>query len=210
MNLKANTPNEYEQSGVKHQQHGSAEFLLAEYQHFADSFWRNEELGERRVNFFILLATAVISALAALEKIDFENTSLLTAFALLALLSIGVVTLQRMLRRNRVTDEYKEALKKIRGYLKEPDPRLETYQPLDGVSEPRKSKTGGLVDLVAVMNSIIVAAFCALFLSRLCSGPGAELVSIALFVSTGFVVWFAQEKYIAYYGSRKSDTPKGD
>lgn len=192
------------------QQRGSEEFLLAEHQHFADSFWRNEEVGERRVNFFILLATAVISALAALEKIDSENISLLTAFALLALLSIGIVTLQRMLRRNRVTDEYKEAMKIIRGYFKEWDPRLEMYQPLKGVSKPRKPKTGGLVDLVAVMNSIIVAACCALILARLYSRPSAELFGIGIFVITGFIAWFAQDKYITYYYGRKSKTLKGD
>ncbi|MEW5719784.1 MAG: hypothetical protein AB1817_14230, partial [Chloroflexota bacterium] len=42
------------------------EFMLAEYRYFADGFWRNEEAGERRVNFFITLVTAVISALVAL------------------------------------------------------------------------------------------------------------------------------------------------
>ena len=34
-------------------------FLLAEYQRLADSFWKNEEVGEKRVNFLITLVTAV-------------------------------------------------------------------------------------------------------------------------------------------------------
>jgi len=39
------------------------DFLLAEYQQYSEAFWRNEEAGERRVTFFITLATAVIAAL---------------------------------------------------------------------------------------------------------------------------------------------------
>jgi len=43
-------------------------FLLAEHEHFGDSFWRNEETGEKRVNFLITLVTAVLAALVALAS----------------------------------------------------------------------------------------------------------------------------------------------
>jgi hypothetical protein len=33
--------------------------LLAEYKRYAESFWKNEEVGEKRVSFFITLVTAV-------------------------------------------------------------------------------------------------------------------------------------------------------
>lgn len=44
----------------------SVEFLLTEHKLIQESFWRNEESGEKRVNFFITLVTAVIAALVAL------------------------------------------------------------------------------------------------------------------------------------------------
>jgi hypothetical protein len=46
---------------------GSTEFLLAELEHFGQSLWRNEEVGEKRFNFFLTLVTAVISGLVALH-----------------------------------------------------------------------------------------------------------------------------------------------
>ena len=42
------------------------DFLLNEHRYFAESFWKNEETGEKRVTFFITLITAVISALVVL------------------------------------------------------------------------------------------------------------------------------------------------
>jgi hypothetical protein len=140
MDLKADIPNEYEQSGVKYQQHRSEEFLLAEYKHLADSFRRNEDIGEKRVNFLIVLVTAVITALITLanlpalagsdfETLNIEDVDLLMGFALLALLLLGIVTLQRMLHRNRVTDEYKRAMDMIRSLFRDWDQRIESYRP---------------------------------------------------------------------------------
>ena len=37
--------------------------LLAEYELFSTSFWKNEEVGEKRVNFFITLTTAIIAGI---------------------------------------------------------------------------------------------------------------------------------------------------
>ena len=54
---------------IQDQQKQSVSFLLEEYKHLAESFLRNEELGERRFNFFIALTTAVIGALVAISKV---------------------------------------------------------------------------------------------------------------------------------------------
>jgi hypothetical protein len=48
----------------------SMEFLLADHKYFADSIWKNEEVGEKRLNVFITLVTAVIAALVALHAKD--------------------------------------------------------------------------------------------------------------------------------------------
>lgn len=147
------------------QQRHSVDFLLAEYQSLTDSFWRNEESGEKRVNFFITLVTAVIAALVALvtsqeETFKKENAYAIAVYALLALLSFGIITLLRMIRRNQVTDEYKQALGMIRGYFRNWDERLQNYRPFE--SKARKPGTGGLVDMVALINSLIAGALGAL------------------------------------------------
>jgi len=135
-------------------------FLLAEYRNLADSFWRNEDAAERRVNFFITLVTAVISALVALatrsSDLGSDVAFAVTVFALLALLAFGVVTLLRMIRRNRVTDEYKRAMAQIRTFFKAEDDRLREYEPFP--SAARRIGSGGLAEMVAVFNALIVAA----------------------------------------------------
>ncbi len=136
------------------------DFLLVEYRNLADSFWRNEEAGERRVNFFITLVTAVLSALVAWatrgsgSRTDSDYAIVL--FALLALLALGSVTFLRMLRRNQVTDEYKRAMDSIRAFFKEGDERLRDYEPFKKMR--RKMGRGGLVEMVAVLNSVIAGA----------------------------------------------------
>ena len=87
----------------------SAEFLTAEYRHMADSFWENEKLGDRRVNFHITLTAAVIAASVALLKLIGSLTggsALLLLPGLMGLFLFGWITLNRLIRRNVVTDEY--------------------------------------------------------------------------------------------------------
>jgi hypothetical protein len=111
---------------------GSKDFMLAQYKALSDSFWRNEELGERRVNFLIALVTAVIAALVALadvKQVDFEDIVLPSIPAVTALLLLGIVTWCRMLRRNRVTDEYKRAMGIVSNWFEIDDPQLAAYRP---------------------------------------------------------------------------------
>ena len=73
------------------------EFLLHEYGYFSESFWRNEEAGEKRVNFFVTLVTAVLAALVALATrtkgdkgtlVDHQVLGI-TLAACLSLLAVG-------------------------------------------------------------------------------------------------------------------------
>jgi len=136
------------------------DFLLAEYRNLTDSFWRNEDAGERRVNFFITLVTAVISALVALATratdLGSDMVFVIVFFALSALLAFGIVTLLRMLQRNRVTDGYKRAMAQIRTFFKEEDERLRAYEPFSKTT--RRIGTGGLAEMIAVFNALIFAA----------------------------------------------------
>ena len=161
------------------------DFLLAEYKNLADSFWRNEETGERRLNFFITLVTAVIAALVALatkqnDALTPASVKLIAVYALLALLAFGLVTLLRLLKRNRTTDEYKRAMAQIRDQFRDADERLADYQPFE--KKQRTLFVGGLVEIVAVINSLIVAALVALV-----SFPSSTVVS-GLSALAGFVV----------------------
>lgn len=108
------------------------DFMLEQYKALSDSFWRNEELGERRINFLITLVTAVLTAMVALVKVgglDLEDFLLPSILVVIALLSLGVVTFRRMLRRNRVTDEYKRGMEIIRDWFEREDDSLKGHRP---------------------------------------------------------------------------------
>ena len=112
------------------QQEHSVSFLLEEYRHFANSFWRNEEVGEKRVNFFITLVTAVMAGLVALATKTEVYVYPIAVFALAGLLFFGRTTLRRMIQRDTVTDEYKVAMDIIRSRFRDWGDRLQNYQPL--------------------------------------------------------------------------------
>ncbi|MCK5312255.1 MAG: hypothetical protein KAJ62_09100 [Desulfobacteraceae bacterium] len=139
--------------------------LLAEYEHFSASFWKNEEVGEKRVNFFITLTTAVIAGLIALSTND-HCTDLeirqIVSVALSGLFLFGLVTFFRILKRNRVTDEYKDIIKYLREQLKERSITLSEYK-IPFREKETKLFRGGLTDTVAVVNSFIIAVITSLW-----------------------------------------------
>jgi hypothetical protein len=104
----------------------STDILLADYRYLADSFWRNEEAGEKRVNFFISLVTAVLAALVALAtsrgSLSDGQVGGITFAACLALLLVGLLTFRRLIRRNLVTDRYKVSMDHIRDVFRGRDP----------------------------------------------------------------------------------------
>jgi hypothetical protein len=149
-------------------------FLLAEYQSHRDEFRRSEEVGETRVNFFITVTTAVLAALAIRDQGIWAGGTVDPIFfpGLGALLLFGVVTLMRLIRRNLVSHEQLRAMGRIRSYFARDEQILQYlyYEPRD--DSPCREKewdqifslgTGGLVETVALVNGLIVAAFCALF-----------------------------------------------
>ncbi len=157
----------------------SVSFLLAEYQNHKDEFRRSEQVGETRVNFFITVTTAVLAALAIRKEgfwLETEGSERIVDpiffNGLGALLLFGVVTLMRLIRRNLVSHEHLRAMGRIRAYFARDQQILPYlyYEPRD--DKPCREKkwnhifslgTGGLVETVSLVNSLIVAAFCALF-----------------------------------------------
>lgn len=122
-------------------------------------FWRTEELGEKRLNFFISLLTASVAALVVLATSESElsdsQVQWITFSTGAALLLFGISTFLRMLRRNYVADQYKEALGRIRASFCERY-ELRDYEPFEKL--PRKLFTGGLAQTAALLNSTIAGS----------------------------------------------------
>jgi hypothetical protein len=147
------------------------ELLYADLKYCNDSFWKNEEVGEKRVNFFVSLVTAVLTALVALAKLNSDSIDdavflLVIIYALFALLVMGVITLARLVKRNEVTDDYKARMDKLRKILKEhgTSPALKDYPDFPVSYKP---KFRGLANIVAAINSLILTALTGVLLIAL-------------------------------------------
>lgn len=164
------------------------DFLIEEYKRFADAFWKNEEVGEKRLNYFITLTTAILGAVVTLitAKGDLLDISDLDAYristaALGGTFLFGLVTFFRMLQRDHVTDEYKSLMDYIRDRFKN-NRELADYD-LPFEDSRHWLLRGSLSINVAVMNSIILAALPAIWLSGVLKWIGVTgifLISFAL------------------------------
>lgn len=130
--------------------------LLEDLRQFAESLWRNEEIGEKRFNFFLTFLTAVVAGLVALHTAkDAAGLSEgmrrdITNVALAGLFLLGIMTYLRMLRRNRVSDQYQRTLKYIREQLRAQDPSLEKYKvPVKLIDRSPKKKGDDEVESAA-------------------------------------------------------------
>jgi hypothetical protein len=151
------------------------DLLEGDLKYFADAFWKNEAAGETRAQFFLTFVTAVISALVALATtveiptsgalvskpwIDIAKVTWISIFALGSLWLLGFTTFLRIVRRNCVTDEYKEASDYVRRCYKElyVSTHFQDYEPFPKMPAGIP-KFGGLAHLVAVINGIVLGAF---------------------------------------------------
>lgn len=136
------------------------EFLLKDFEQWSDSFWKNEQTGEHRLDFLLGLATAVFVALAALAKTDdgfaWKRVEPLALFALPALLLLGLLMLLRVLRRDRVSSAYIGALCAIRDHALRDDKKLlETITGKTKSFRKRKWIRGAIWEIVATLNALL-------------------------------------------------------
>ena len=146
------------------------EFLLAEYHNVAESFWKNEQTGETRVNWFLGIITAGAAGLIGLASAEHrprgEPLRLIYLAALFALLCFGIVTLFRIIKRNEKTDGYKDDAKRIRKLFRDrfdDTGILKDYRSF-GPEESDKGFVrtfGGLAHTVSAINSLLVAGLAA-------------------------------------------------
>jgi len=152
------------------------EFLLAEYERFAEAFWNNEQTGETRVNWFLGIVTAALAGLVALltkaeGNLVRGHLQAIILSGLAALLVFGLATFARMIIRNERTDQYKHALDVIRQKFQDyfaGDEVLLDYYPQGGPWKKKgpRRKFGGLVHNVAAINAVLIALWIGVALSK--------------------------------------------
>jgi putative (di)nucleoside polyphosphate hydrolase len=163
--------------------------LLAEYAHFSDGIFKNEEIGERRIQFFTTIATAVLGGVVLLltgDHVSLQKSEirLLAMAVLLGLFLMGFVTLLRILQRDKVTREYKKIQRYLREQLKKRSVSLGGYDiPFSG--QRNILLRGGLAVTTAVINSLVLAFFVAIGTLGM---PGRIPLGLACFILT----WGAQ------------------
>ncbi len=159
--------------------------LWKDYDHISKSLAENENVGEKRITFFLTLTTAIITAIITFNttgKISTDIKLLTSISAIFTLLAIGLIILLRMIKRNKITDEYKIALDSIRQRIKDfsgSDWYLRDYTllgqmkpgPLRGrngkktinrKNKPRK--LGSLTHIMAILNSALATAIIGLII----------------------------------------------
>ncbi len=196
------TQEEKKDNNIIEKMDAAKELLLADYQYLCESFWRNEEVGETRVKFFITLVTAVLAALVTMtSKADdiHNNVKIAIAlYALLSLLTVGIVTFFRIIKRNEVTDGFKKDMDEIRKRFRlhfDENKVLSDYSPFrkpiedkgSGNTKQSPRKFGGLAHTVAAINSLIVSAFIGIILYY---AEINKIIYMVVFVLSAFFMFF--------------------
>jgi hypothetical protein len=169
-------------------------FLQADFEHFADSYQRNEELGERRFQLFIAVVTAVLGGVGFLAQRASGNGWLpvkeVAIAATLGLLGFGLLTLMRVLRRNEVTNELLAAMKRLREQLAG-KALVDRYFPT-APPKPRPFLNGGMKHLVAVVNGGLGALLAFFWLQGQDQPPGtvAAVLTAAACLTVLLQSWF--------------------
>jgi hypothetical protein len=151
------------------------QFLLEDFKQWSQSYLTNEELGDRRVNLFIVIAGGAIGWATVREL----KEALPVLFGVVVL---GLVTLLRVARRNRVSSGLVHALKVIRGKVLDDDLVKDLTAKLPA-SEARQVSFGGLSTLVLALNSMLLA------LGALRVWPDAKSPAVAVVVVAAVVQW---------------------
>jgi 8-oxo-dGTP pyrophosphatase MutT (NUDIX family) len=169
------------------------DLLLQDYRYRCEAMWKSEQSGETRVNLFIGLITLCVGAIGALvakgTSLPAETLRFLVPAALSALLMVGLVTLARMITRNKNTDLAKHQLDLIRQTFKDHfDEGFVRYNLFPGIA-PRGF--GGLAHTVAVMNGLLCAGIVAAVVVPLSEVRLATVAAdgLAIVLAFGAAVW---------------------
>lgn len=195
----------------------AAELLMKDYEALTRELEQNEGRGETRLSIYLTIVTAVIAGLVSLSAAKSKAASpefiaAIGVFALSALLALGIVLFLRILKRDAKTDGFVEDLKEARKIVAtklDPAKLLAEWAPFkpkqsadqdrveqEANGEPRR--IGGLADLVAVINSILVGGIVLIALFDRVDRVGAAMVAVMLAV-TSFVL------HVSYRAGRERE-----
>lgn len=173
------------------------DFLAKDFENCSASYWKNEALGESRLKFFVGLVTAVFGGLGFLAKdgaeIHIKNVQVMACGAVFALVILGVLTLLRIVRRNRVSSGFVHAMKMIRqrlvdsGYWREYTAQL----PPGG----RTITNGGLAHVVVAINAGLVFLLIVFLCWR--EGQAFEVKCVFYALAAGGLAFAVQAQFVA-------------
>jgi len=163
------------------------ELLLEDYRHATESLWKNEQIGETRVNWFIGIVTAAAGGLIGLTTAEprphGEPLRLIFVATLFALLAFGIMTLLRIMKRNEKTDGYKKDCDRVRQMFRDhfdSEEILSAYVPFGSEGEKKPRTLGGLAHTVLMINSLLLAGIVAAFVFPFGGGPTFEAAAARL------------------------------
>ena len=189
--------------------------LLKDYDYLADSIWKNEQLGETRISFYLTFVSAVLAGLFSILNAKAGILAngmiqfLIFVFSLFGLLVLGTIIFLRIIHRNSITNGYKRALDQIRTIFE--NPHFSTYQNpalfkggRDGTGN--LGKAGGLAYIIAAINSLIGTLFFNIILFSLLNPFELTVKKILLVGFLAFISFFLF--YCSYIRKREKMTKK--
>ncbi len=171
-------------------------FLRSEYDRLTEMLLYTKEMGQKRVQFWLTVISAIGGLLAVIYQINGADAGFLTftMVALLGILLLGLVIFLKLVQRTITSVEYLRAQGKIKRYFVDKMPKIEKYfyfpvtddQPKLVHSFAFKLTGSSMRLLVVVINSFLIAAVVAI-LPRMVYGNwefvGYQIVmGIAVFV----------------------------
>ena len=185
--------------------------MLAEYEQLSLSLTESERIGEKRVEFLMSFAALVSGGASALAVVDVQDLvnldnaklevilKIVIPASFLAVLLLGVLTLERILKRNYETDRLIQSLQFIRLYFARGDSEILPYLFMRGNVDCRDVgyftfKKGSLLQTVAMINSSVVffgiAVATILIGDTIPEGADTRLAVLSGSLALLFAVWF--------------------
>lgn len=181
------------------------EMVHTSYTHALESLERNEEMGERRFQLLLAVASAAGVAVGLVADVSQPRVTLwVGAGASMVLAVLGLLTVSRLARRNATTTSLIKQLSNLRREAMAEDSLLRAFMVYDPyIALPRRTQNwaptkGGLIDLAGCMTALFTGI--AVLLGGLAlSLPVLPVVLGAL--ATVIAAWLAQVPFIRHlYG----------
>ena len=149
------------QESVPEPSEGAREFLLQEYQNLFTQHQAAEEVGEKRLNFYVTFVTVAGSILIAAQQFIVDEMYLwLLVGGIVIIVCIGLITFRKMLQRRVEIITFRRRMDRIRTWFLRYYPSIALGLPYD-VSRSismdwGKNRLGTLASSVALLNTTLV------------------------------------------------------